>query len=159
MGLGLFTQTFDELEALGFATGKALERLAEAQVAEPDFLEEAQRVGEGALFEGIQKAHGFCDAEVEDLVDRETADTNGAEVFLVTTSFAFRAANKEIAEELHFDFFKAAAAAPLAAPISAVERKGARCHAGGLGFGGARKEVANAVKDAEVEGGAGARGA
>ena len=35
----------DELEPLRFAAGKSVERLAEAQIAEPDFLQDRERSG------------------------------------------------------------------------------------------------------------------
>ena len=53
---GLANEVVDELEALGFAAGEGIDRLAEAQVVETDLAEKLQRGGDFFLgIEGFEK--------------------------------------------------------------------------------------------------------
>ena len=66
--------------------------------------------------------------------------------------FAFRAADEDVAEELHLDLLEAIAAATLAAAVAGVEGEGTRGEplrpASGRG-----EELADVIEDAEIQAG------
>ena len=51
-----FAEVGDELEPLRFAAGESVERLAETQVSEADFLQDCERTGERFAFLGRKNA-------------------------------------------------------------------------------------------------------
>ena len=156
---GLADEVVDELEALGLAAGEGIHGLAELEVVEADFGEEAQRAGDfSRLVEGLEKFHGLGGGEFEDFVDGFSGDLDFQQRWAEAGAVAFGAAEKEVAEKLHFDLFETEAAAAVAASIAGVEGKARGREAGGLGGGGVAEKSADVVVDAEVDGWRGARG-
>ena len=83
-------------------------------------------------------------------MDALPTNLNGQNVRLVAFAIAFRATNKHVAQELHFDLFVAHAPAALAATGARVEGKCAGSQLLGGRFRGGGEEFANAVEDAQV---------
>ena len=69
-----------------------------------------------------------------------------------TGSIAFRTAQEEVAEELHFHLFKAESAAAVAAAVAGVEGKTGGCEACRLGSRRVGKEIADVFVNAEING-------
>ena len=90
-------------------------------------------------------------------VDRLPFPPDREDVRLKTAAFAFGAAHEDIAEKLHLDLLKAHAAAALAAARAGVEGERARRESLCDGFGRFGEKFADAVVDAEVKRGRGAR--
>jgi hypothetical protein len=165
----------DELEALGFAAGEDIERLAEAEIAEADLLEDAQRLDnllakaragaagvpclDGLRAKGGEELDGLRDGGIEHVVDRFAVDFYFEHMRLVALAVALRAADEDVAEELHFDLLEAVAGAAVATALAGIEgeRAGGEPGLGGLGLLG--KEFADGIERAEINGGAGARSA
>ena len=150
-------QPLDELQPLALAAAQSVERLAEADVAEADLLQHAQRRSHALCAMLPEKFHGLRDREFQHVMDAFSVEADFQNVRLVSPPLALRAAHKDVAEELHLDLFKAAAAASLAAARTAIERKRARAEPLAQGLVGHRKHLANVVEDAEVECGGGFR--
>ena len=83
----------DELEALGFAAGEGIDRLAEAQVVETDLAEKLQRGGDFFLgIEGFEKCDRLGSGHFQNLVDGFSADLDFEKRRAETGSIAFRTA-------------------------------------------------------------------
>lgn len=150
-----------ELEALGFAAAEGIEGLAEAEVAEAEGGEELEW-GEDLIFgvEGGEEFDGLVGGEFEDVGDGEAVKADGEGILLIAGTIALGAAEEEVGEELHFDFFEAEAlAAGAAAAGGGVEGEERGGEVVLEGLGGVCEEVADGVEDAEVDGGCGAGGA
>ena len=149
----------DELEALAFAARKGVDGLAQFEVAEADFFEQTQALrrtlGGTGIRKGGEKLNCFLDGCIEEIRDRKgTHGTAGAtgtwagysgwkgdldlkDVRAIPPSIAIRAANEDIAEKLHFDFFEAGAAATFALALAGIKTEGAGVEAALSGdFGG-----------------------
>ena len=119
---GLANEVVDELEALGFAAGEGIDRLAEAQVVETHLAEKFQRGGDFFLgIEGFEKCDRLGGCHFQNLVDGFSAHLDFEKGRAETGSIAFRTAQEEVAEELHFHLFKAESAAAVAAAVARVE--------------------------------------
>jgi hypothetical protein len=111
----------DELEALGFAAGEGIDRLAESQVIEAHLAEEFQRSDDFFLgIERFEKRDGFGGGHFQDLVNGFSADLDFQQWSAEPGSITFRAAQEEVAEELHFDFLEAESAASVAAAVACI---------------------------------------
>lgn len=160
---GFFTafaldHALDEFQSLGFAAAEDVDGLAEEEVFESDFAEEFEGAGDLAFFFFFCKeVDGFGDGHFEDFVDGFSVEFYFENFFAEAFAFALGAAEKEVAEELHFDFFEAEAGAAFAASFAGVEgeKGGGEAFFDGGTFEG--KEFADFVEDAEVECGGGAR--
>src|SRR5687767_9812345 len=75
----------------------------------------------------------------------------------VATTIALRTADENVAEELHFDFLEARAAATLALALGRIEAERAGGKAALLRQLRLAEEFANGVKGANVNGGVGSR--
>src|SRR5437764_3428385 len=114
----------DELKPLRFAAGKRVERLAEPQISEPDFIQNIERIAELFRFaDQREKLDRFVNSQLEHVVNRLLVQLHAQDVRLKTAAFAFGAANVKIAQELHLDLFKPGAAAAFAAAAAGVERE------------------------------------
>src|SRR5205085_2880719 len=89
------------------------------------------------------------------IVNALAADLDGEDLRLVAFAVALRAANENVAEELHLYLFVAHAAATLAAADPGVEGESARGKALGNSLGRGGEEVANAIEHTQIERGAG----
>src|SRR5262249_54268699 len=78
-------------------------------------------------------------------------------MFAIAAAIAIRAANENIAEKLHFNFFKPGAAAAFALALAGVEAKRARVQAAAFGCLGLGEDFANIIERADVNGGIGSR--
>ena len=117
----------DEFQPLRFAAGESVERLAKAQITESDFLQDCERTGEPFAFvEFAEKMHRLAHGQFEQFVDRVAAQLHFQDMRLEPSTFAFRAAHVEVAQELHFDFLEAGPAAALATSAAGVKGKRAR---------------------------------
>ena len=156
----------DQLEPLRFAAGEDIEGLAETEIAEADLLEDAQRVGDllakagaGAAAIGVFEDLGavlrkeldcFRDGGIEDVVDRFAVDLYFQDVGLEALAVTLRAADKDVAEELHLDFLEAVAGAAVAAALAGIEGKRAGGEAGLGRLGRLGEEFADGIECAEV---------
>ena len=117
----------DELEPLRFAAGKSVERLAESQITEPDFLQHVERSGERLLLpRSREKLDRLAHGHLEHFVNRFAVEFHFQHVRLEAPAFAFRAAHVKIAQELHLDLLETGAAATLAAAAAGIEGECAR---------------------------------
>src|SRR5579862_5022500 len=112
-GIGGVHEMGGELEALGFAAGKRGGGLAEAEIAEADFLEDAQLAGD--LGKAGEEVQGFADGEVENFVNVLVAEAHFEDGALEARAAAFLADELDVGEELHFDGDGAVALAGFAA--------------------------------------------
>ena len=63
-------QVPDEFEPLRFAAGKRVERLAESQITEPDFIQNIERIAEFFRFaDQREELNGFVDGQLEHVVN------------------------------------------------------------------------------------------
>src|SRR5262245_50342266 len=75
----------------------------------------------------------------------------------VAAAVALGAADEDVAQELHLDFFESGAAAFFALALTGVEAEGAAVHATLFGELGLGEEIAERIKSADVNGGVAAR--
>ena len=146
-----------EFDALGFATGERGGGLAEAEVAEADFVEEFQAGDEAGRL--TEDANGLFDGKVEDLVDVEVLVANVEDGGLVAGSVALFADQFHVGQELHFDGNGAIALTGFAASAGDVEGEVAGGVAAALGFFGGGEEAATDIEGLDVGDGVGAGGA
>ena len=112
-------QVRGQFHALRFAAGERGRRLAQPQVAEADFVEHAQFLGDlGDVGEELQ---GLADGQVQHVVDVLALVANVEHLRLVARAFAFFADQFDVGEELHFDGDGAVALAGFAAAAGDVE--------------------------------------
>src|SRR3954465_14174271 len=105
----------DQLEPLRFAAAERVQRLAESDVAEPDFIEHVERIAQLLLFANLrEELDRFAHRHLQDVVDRFPVEQHPQDMRLEALPFAFRTAHEEIAQELHLDLFEAGAATTLA---------------------------------------------
>ena len=113
-----------QLDALGLAARERRQRLAEAQVLEPD-------VGQGLqaathVRHVRERLERFRDRQIEHVADAATLPADLEDLGLEARPVAVRARHVDVGEELHLDALEAVAAARLAAPASDVEGEGRR---------------------------------
>src|SRR5260221_600101 len=161
------TQITEELDALGLAAGELVERLAEAQVAEPDFGEQSQlradffvklalRVGQVGNAR-IEMLPGLIHGQFENLVDIAAAITNLEERRLEAAALANGTGDKNIGEKLHLDFFRAgtvAAGPPARSPVEGKIAPRVNLPSVPVRSGA---QVADGIVGAEIERGGGSR--
>lgn len=185
-----------QFQPLAFAAGEGVDRLAEAQVAEADFLEEFQaRFGAasgGEVGEAGEELQGVIDGGFEEVGDAPvpggevlsaqwgrggrglntghwalgtehfprplTAEFHFQNMLAIAPPVAVRAADEDVAEELHLDLLEARAPAAFALADAGVEAEGAGVEAALLRQFGGGEEFAEVFERADVNGGVGARG-
>src|SRR5205085_2923112 len=142
----------DEFQPLRFAAGKRVERLAEPQISEPDFIQNIERIAELFRFaDQREKLDRFVNSQLEHVVNRLLVQLHAQDVRLKTAAFAFGAANVKIAQELHLDLFKPGAAAAFAAAAAGVERERARRESLRHRFRLRGEKLAHAIVKAEIK--------
>ena len=105
-----FRKMPNELQTLRFATGERVERLAESQITETDFIQNIERLRQRFRFADLrEKMNRFADGHLEHIVNRFAVQVGLQHVRLESFSFALGAANIKIAQELHLDFFETGA--------------------------------------------------
>ena len=149
----------DELKPLRFAAGKCVERLTEAQIAEPNFFQERERPASELLRRAIEKLDRLTYRQLQNFVNRAASQFHLQHMRLETTSLAFRAADVEVAQELHLDFLKTGPAAALATSAPGVEGKCARGQTLRHRFRLRGEELTHAIVNPEVKNRRRARGA
>src|SRR3954447_2111840 len=98
---------FDQLQPLRFATRKCVEGLPEADVAQPNFFQKAERPRQRVSFAARgKKLDGLTYRQLQNFMNRAAFQFHLQHMRLETTSLAFRATDVEVAQELHLDFFK-----------------------------------------------------
>src|SRR5436305_12045809 len=106
----------NELKPLRLASGKRVQGLPQPEVTEPNLRQDLQRLRQRMLFPDLFKEiDRLRHSELKHIMDGVALEPNPQNVRLETAPFAFGAAHVEIAQELHFDFFKAGPAAAFAA--------------------------------------------
>ncbi len=164
---GLIAQVPQEFDALGFATGELIQRLAEPQVAESDFGKEGElainlvvqfRFGLCQVDCGrVEMDAGFIDGHLQNFMHVLAAILDLQERRLEPAAFTDRAGDEDIGQKLHLDFFRAGAVAARAAAHAAVEGKIACGVALGLGSLRTGEEIADRIIRAEIKRGIGSR--
>ncbi len=144
-----------EFDALGLAAGERGGALAEAHVAEADFVEHLQLVDDlGVAGEVVQRV---LDGHVEHVVDVAVLILYFEDCGLVAGAVALFAGQLDVGEELHFDGDGAVAFADVAAAAGHVEAEGA----GGVALAAwrraARRRARGCVEGLDVGDGIGAR--
>ena len=87
-----------------------------------------------------------------------TLDFDFQNVLAIAAAIAVGAADEDVAEELHLDLLKPGAATAFALAVGGIEAERAGVEAALLGRFGLRKDFADVVERADVNGGVGARG-
>ena len=125
-----------ELDALGFAAGEGGGGLAEADIAEADFVEDVELVDDARVSGEV--GEGFLDGHVENVVDVLAFVFDVEDGGFVTGCVAFFAGEFDVGEELHFYGDGAVALADVAAAAGDVEGEaaGGEALAFGVGLGG-----------------------
>src|SRR5271157_2530860 len=122
-----------ELEALRFAAGKRGGRLAEAEIAEANLVEDAKfRDDFGEVHE---EGQGFAHGHIENIMDILAVVANVENAALEALAAALLADQFNVGQELHFDGDGAIALAGFAAPSGDIEGKMASREAAALGVG------------------------
>ena len=156
----MFAEMRDELEPLRFAAGQRIQRLAEPDVAEADFIEHVETVAEPLRFADLrEELDRFADRQLEHVVNRFAVELHAQDVRLEAFAFAFRATHEEIAQELHLDLLEAGAATTLATAAAGVEGERARGQALRHRFRQSGEKLAHAIVEAEVKDRSRTRGA
>jgi len=173
-GLGKIGKVAHELEALALAAGEGVDGLAKFEVAETDLLKEVQglhrTLGMAGIREAGEEADDLIHGSVEDIANGHFGNVGGRvrdgfrfdpdlqDVGAIAASVALGAADENIAKKLHLDFLEARAAAAFALALGGVEAERAGVEALAAGGVGLRKEFADVVECADIDGGVGARG-
>ena len=149
-----------KFQALRFPAAQDVEGLAYLQIVEADVCKKLERAADGVGFRSLLKeGDRFRCGHFQDVMDRLAPVVDGEDTLLVAAPFAFRAAEEEVAEELHLDLFESQARAAVAPPLSRIEGKGGRAHACGDRLILHSEEFPDGIEDPEVDGRCGARGA
>ena len=101
--------------------------MTESQITQANFIENIQRIRESFLFADLdEELDRFVHRELQQVMDRFVVQFNFQHVGLESFSFAFGAADIEIAQELHLDLFESRAGTTFATAASGIERERAR---------------------------------
>ena len=137
-----------QLHALRFASGERGGRLAEAQVAEADFVEHAQFFREpGNVGE---KPERFAHGEVQDFVNVLAFVVDFEHLRLVARALAFVADQLHVGQKLHFDGDGAVTLAVFAAAAGHIKRKMPGSEAALLGFRQRGEQFADDVERLDI---------
>src|SRR5207253_6470924 len=128
--------------------------LAEGEIAEPDVLEQLQRMVHPRM--RPEELDGIVHIHRQHVADALLASQDGQRLRVETAPAAHIAQNLHVREKAHLDGLHALAFAGLTAPAGRVEREAARGVAANAGFGGPGIDAADLVPEADVGGGAGA---
>ena len=100
----------DEFQTLRFAARQGVQRLAESQITESNFIQHIERIGETLLFaDPSEELDRFAHGQLEHVVNRLVVQFNFQHVRLESFPFAFGTADIQIAQELHLDLFEPSA--------------------------------------------------
>ena len=139
--------------------------MSEAEVAQADIGERGEQggglAGEAGGFGGGARLFGAVMEEGNRGVHRQVEQVGDGFSMIVeiegggfvAAAGAVRAFDKEVGEELHFDFFEAVAGAAVAAAVAGVEREVTGGEGGGFRLIGFAEELADRVEGAEEHGG------
>ena len=148
-----------KLQALGFAPTQDIEGLSELQVVEADVGEELQRCTDGLGFGStLEEGDRLPSCHLQYVVDRLAAVTDRQHALLIALSLTLRAAEEEIAQELHFDFLESQARAPVTASLSRVEGECGGAHPRLDRLILHAEEFTDRIEDPEIDGRGGAWG-
>ena len=149
---GAVGQMPDELEPLRFAARQGVERLTEPQIAKPHFLQDEERPGErSSLTERGEKLDCLAHRQLEHFMNRAPFQLHLLHVRLEAPTFALRATDVEIAQELHLDFLETSSAATFATAAPGVERERARGQTLRHRLGQSGEEFAHPIINAEIK--------
>ena len=144
----------DELDALRLAAAERRTRLAEGEVAEPDVLQEAQRVVNAAV--RGEELHRFVHVHREDAGDALPAEGDRQRLGIEAGSPAGVAGDPHVGEEAHRDPPHSLALARVAAPSAHVEGEASRPVSADAALGGLGEEAPDVIPHPHVGGGTGA---
>ena len=144
-----------QLDALRFAAGERGGRLAEAQIAQADFVEHGEFFEQAGL--AGKEAQRLLHRHLQHLVDVLALVLDFENPGLVAGAVAVFAGQLDVGQELHFDGHGAVAFAGVAAAAGHVEGEmsGRERKALGLGLGG--EELADQIEALDIGDGIGAR--
>ena len=146
----LIREPLDELQPLRLAATQDIQRLAEREVAQPHLLQHHQRLHHFLFAHLGEKADRLRDRQLQHVVDGFPREPDFQHMRLVAPPLALRAADEDIAQELHLDFLEAIAPAALAASHARVEGKRARRQPLRDRVRRLGEKIADAVEDAEI---------
>ncbi len=146
-----------ELDALGFSAGQRGGGLAEAEIAEADFVEDGELLKQAGL--ANKEAERLLDGHLKDFVNVLALVLNLEDAGLVAGAVAVFTGEFNVGEELHFHCDGAVALAGVAAAAGDIEGEvaGGEREAPGIGLSG--EELADEVEGFDVGDGIGTRGA
>ena len=137
-----------KFQALRFAARKRGGGLAEPEIAEADFIQDAQ-LGDD-FGNTIEEGESLARRELQDFVNIFAAITNIEDAGFEARATAFFADKLDVGEKLHFDGDGAVALAGFAAAARNVERKMAGRESAALGVGSGGEDFANGVEGFEI---------
>ena len=158
IGRGGFREMTDELQPLALAAGERVDRLTEPQIAEADFLQKLQS-GEGTT---AGRNGDVVEEEIERVVDGgvehvrdgpmacAAAKLHFQNVLTIAAAVAFRAADEDVAEELHLDLLEARAATAFALAHAAVEAERAAVQSALFREIGLGEKIADVIEGSDV---------
>src|SRR6516165_6163700 len=147
-----FGQVAHKLQALRLSAGQDIDRLAESQVAESDFLKELKRLGQSiARIDGSKECNCLSYSQFKNIVNRFAAQLDCENVRLIAFALAFSAPNVLVTKKLHFDFLIPQAGASLAAAPARVEREHSRGQSCRHGFRQRRKNLPDLIKGSHID--------
>src|SRR3954468_18102032 len=161
-GLREFSEMADQFEPLAFSAGKGVDWLPEAKITEPYFLKQSEALDRFSrrtgIAQAIQKIYCFIDRSFKHIRDapgnlisaNPGRKFNFQDVRAIAASVAIRAANVNVAQKLHFNFFEARPSAFLALPLRGVEAEGAAGEAALARRLNLRKKVTKKIKCTDV---------
>ena len=149
-------QLGDQLDALCFAARERGAGLAQREVAQPNVLQQLQRVGDGG--HGGKKLHGLGHFHLQHLANVFTAPRHRQGFGVEAGTVAGIAGQLDIGQKAHGDGAQALAFTGRAAARAGVEGKAPSGVAPRLRFQRAGKQFADGVPKADVGGRAAARG-
>src|ERR1700678_17801 len=144
-----------QLEALCFAAGKSGAGLTQAEIAEADFLQDAELGGDFGV--GREETERFADGHLQDFVNVLFLVVHVEDAALIAGAATFFADQFDVGQETHFDRDSAVALAGFAAAAGNVERKMAGSESAFFGFGRGGEDFADAVESFQIRCRIGAR--
>jgi hypothetical protein len=155
---GCLREKLAKLEALRFTARERVQRLAELQIAKPDFREWLEQLRDLLVSLGVvcRQSFGltvegerFLNAKIENVGDRLAEIVEIERGWLVAAAIAIRAGDVQVGEELHFHLLAAGTGAAVTAAFAGVEGKEASLQAARLRIIGQREELTDGIEGAE----------
>ena len=154
---GAAREFLGEFDALRLAARQRGRLLADLDIAEADFVEHRQLVGDGGL--GLEELDAVLDGHVEHIGDALSLELHLERFAVVAVAVADVAGDIDIGQEVHFDLDQPVAGAGFAAPALDVEAEAAGLVAAREAFRQAGEPVADVGEGAGIGGGVRTRGA